>query len=223
MFFPVPGTPAVIPKPFPMWGIPFMFPMGLTYKFSFYFGDQGGCLFVGGPSAALGEEAHMASSGPRWVMAIPVAVKLVVPSWLFIMIDLSVGGNSVMPCMTGVCKATVHSGQFSITGPVLPMMKLLEAAAAPKTCEFVEKLPDVTFNLMGMSFTMTWQDYVIYGNQYGQKECLSAFSPDAQLIPGFDVWVLGDAFIRAFYSVFEVHGGGRGDWGPGEVGAAPSP
>ena len=47
----------------------------------------------------------------------PVAVHFLLPSWLFILSDVKVNGKSVKPCVFGVCKASVHTGQFSITGP----------------------------------------------------------------------------------------------------------
>ena len=39
---------------------------------------------------------------------------------------------------------------------------------------------------------------------FGQQECLTAFVPDAQFIPGLDVWKFGDAFLRTFYTVMEI-------------------
>lgn len=65
-------------------------------------------------------------------------------------------------------------------------------------------LPDVTFHIMGKEFTMTRHDYVTKGMAYGEEEFMTAFRPEAQLIPGFDFYVFGDAFIRKFYAVFEV-------------------
>lgn len=203
IFYPVPAAPVPIPKPFNLWGIPVYFPSGMVFQFSMYFGDAGGCFFMGGPSPSLGVPSpSMSKGGPRWVMVIPVATKMVSPSWLFILSDVKVQGISVTPCMLGVCKATVHTGQFSISGPLTPMLKILESASAPKTCDFMENMPDVTFTIMGMDFTMSRKDYVIRGNQYGTTECLSAFTPDAQLIPGMDMWIFGDAFVRAFVSTF---------------------
>ena len=51
---------------------------------------------------------------------------------------------------------------------------------------------------------MSRLEYVIEGVSFGEKECLTAFTPEAQLIEAFVMWIFGDAFIRAFYTIFEV-------------------
>ena len=55
IFYPIPGAPLPVPKEMMLWGIPWIFPMGLIWKFSFYFGDRGGCLFMGTPALEGGE------------------------------------------------------------------------------------------------------------------------------------------------------------------------
>ena len=198
IFYPIPGVPVPVPKTFQMWGLPWFFPGGLIFKFSFFFGDLGGCFFLKG-------SVNYLSSGPtRWVFAIPVAVKMLAPSWLFILSDVLVRGQSIHPCMLGVCKATIHTGQFSITGPLDPMLLLLEQVSVAKTCEGVETLPDITWVIMGSHYTMNRAQYVVESEAYGEKECLTAFTPEFQLIPGFDVYGFGDVWIHAFYTIFEV-------------------
>eukprot|EP00941_MAST-03F_sp_MAST-3F-sp1_P001761 g1761.t1 len=199
VFFPIPGTPAIIMKPFPLWGMPWLFPTGMVFKFAFAFNDGGGCFFLN-----YGQEAVMQVGGTTWIMAIPVAIKLVVPSWLFILSDVRVAGTSIRPCLLGICKSTVHTGQFHISGPMTPILKILEEAAAPKTCELLERLPDISFIISGRSFTMTRQQYVIEQEAFGELECLVAFTPVVSLIPGWDMWVLGDAWVHTFYTQFEV-------------------
>lgn len=76
------------------------------------------------------------------------------------MSDLTVQGQSVQPCFFGICKATMFTGQFHITGPVIPVLKVLEEAAAAKTCELIEDLPDISFLISGSRFTMTHGQYV---------------------------------------------------------------
>ena len=103
------------------------------------------------------------------VMAIPIAIKFLAPSWLFIVSDVTVRGVSIEPCFFGICKGTIHTGQFSTSGPLTPMLKILEEASAPKTCEHMEDMPDITFTVMGKKFTMTRHDYVIQSESYGEK------------------------------------------------------
>ena len=43
-----------------------------------------------------------------------------------------------------------------------------------KDCTRGEDLPDVCFTIMGSNFCMTHNDYVVYGEMFGEKECLTA-------------------------------------------------
>eukprot|EP00939_MAST-03C_sp_MAST-3C-sp1_P002137 g2137.t1 len=200
IFFPIPGTPALIMKPFQIWGIPWMFPTGLVMNFAFYFADAGGCFFM----EASGGSGHLTLGGMSWIMVIPIALKLLVPSWLFVLSAIRIRGQSIAPCFFGACKATVHTGQFHISGPVTPVLMILEEIGAPKTCELIETLPDISFTLSGSTFTMNHNQYVIESEAYGEKECITAFTPVFQLIPGFGMWIFGDAWVHAFYTKFEV-------------------
>ena len=198
IFYPIPGVPVPVPKSFQLWGLPWFFPGGLIFKFSFFFGDLGGCFFL------KGSVNYMSNSPTKWVFAIPIAIKLLAPSWLFILSDVRVRGQSIHPCMLGICKATIHTGQFSIAGPLEPMLLLLEEVAVAKTCEGVETLPDITWVIMGSHYTMNRAQYVVESEAYGEKECLTAFTPEFQMIPGFDIYTFGDVWIHAFYTIFEV-------------------
>ena len=80
----------------------------------------GSCVAVWQPPG------KMMDGSISWVMAIPIGIKLLVPSWLFILSDVKVNGVSMDPCMFGICKCTIHTGQFHNTGPVTPILKILE-------------------------------------------------------------------------------------------------
>jgi hypothetical protein len=198
VFYPIPMVPVPIPKAFQLWPLPPFFPLGQVNKFSFFYSDRGGCFFMNGAPT------QFADGGPKSIMLLPTpSIKFVAPSWLFILSDIKVNGKSIKPCLIPpLCRAVVRTGQFSITGPMFPMLALLEEVAAPSTCENIENLPDITFVIMGQPFTMTKDDYVIFGQNYDEVACMTAFTPEAQLIPGFELWVFGDAFVRAFYSTF---------------------
>ena len=69
----------------------------------------------------------------------------------------------------GVCKASVHTGQFSITGPRTPVLKMLQEVAAPKDCTRLDVLPDMSFTLMGTEFSVTRNEYVVYVKFFGGR------------------------------------------------------
>ncbi|KAK6357126.1 Vacuolar protease A [Orbilia javanica] len=67
-------------------------------------------------------------------------------------------------------------------------------------CEEVPNLPDLTFNLGGTNFTIEATDYTLQI----QGSCISAITPldmPARLGP---LAILGDAFLRKYYSIYDV-------------------
>jgi len=72
-------------------------------------------------------------------------------------------------------------------------------------CASREFLPDITFNLAGQNFTLTPYDYTLLWktDEHGVR-CVSAIYP-INLDPSTNVEImLGSAFLRAFYSVFDL-------------------
>ena len=200
IFYPIPMVPIPTPKNFPMWARPPFFPSGFMLKFAFFFGDTGGCFFLNSVPSAFSR------GGMSQIMLMPMpGIKLLNPSWMFMLGDVRVGGRPLKPCLIpAMCRGHFATGQFSVTGPLFPMLALLEAVAAPLTCEHIESLPPVTFVIMGQSFTMQRQDYTILGWSFDSVQCMTAFTPEFQLIPGMDLWGMGDSFIRAFYLQLNV-------------------
>lgn len=65
-------------------------------------------------------------------------------------------------------------------------------------CDKRDSLPELTFTLTGKNFTIGAYDYILEV----QGSCISAFS-------GFDfpnnpIIILGDAFLRRYYSVYDL-------------------
>ena len=85
-------------------------------------------------------------------------------------------------------------------------------------CEKRDSLPDVSFTLSGYNFTITPYDYVLEV----QGSCISSFFGQstrtsvqlwstANITPGMDfpepvgpLAILGDAFLRKWYSVYDM-------------------
>lgn len=69
-------------------------------------------------------------------------------------------------------------------------------------CDKRDSLPDMSFTLSGKEFTITPYDYILEV----QGSCISSiFGMD---FPGDPLIILGDAFLRKWYSVYDL-GGGR--------------
>jgi hypothetical protein len=199
-FYPIPMVPVPIPKGFQMWAIPPVFPGGVTAKVAFFFGDTGGCYFVNG---APGQFTR-GSMTTLMIMPLP-GIKFLTPSWMFMVTGVKVGKVTVKPCLIpALCRGVFKTGIFSTTGPLIPTLVILEGAAAPLTCEHLEILPELKFSFMGSNFPLARQDYTILGWSYDSVQCMTAFTPAAQLIPGFDLWQFGDSFVRAYYLSLQI-------------------
>jgi len=77
-------------------------------------------------------------------------------------------------------------------------------------CEKRDSLPDLTFTLSGYNFTITPHDYILEV----QGSCISSFMGMDFPEPVGPLAILGDAFLRKWYSVYDL--------GKGTVGLAPS-
>lgn len=68
-------------------------------------------------------------------------------------------------------------------------------------CASRSKLPDIVFTMSGHQFSLSPMEYILEFSGV----CVSAFS--AMDLPASDnlpVWILGDAFLRKYYSIYDV-------------------
>ena len=77
-------------------------------------------------------------------------------------------------------------------------------------CDKRKKLSDLTFTLTGHNFTITPYDYIVDI----QGSCISSFIGMDFPEPVGPLAILGDAFLRRYYSVYDL--------GKDAVGLAPS-
>jgi len=68
-------------------------------------------------------------------------------------------------------------------------------------CNTVPGLPDLTFYLGGKPYPLKATDYILNV----QGTCLSAFTAmDIELPDGSKIWIVGDVFLRRYYTVYDL-------------------
>eukprot|EP00057_Strongylocentrotus_purpuratus_P021861 XP_011676335.1 PREDICTED: lysosomal aspartic protease-like [Strongylocentrotus purpuratus] len=98
-----------------------------------------------------------------------------------------------------------------IAGPSAEIAKLqLQIGAAPFAsgeymidCNLIPTLPDVSIVLAGKTYTLQGKDYVLKVQQGTVTLCISGFIGLDVPPPAGPLWILGDPFLRTYYSKFD--------------------
>ncbi|XP_035237009.1 pepsin A-like [Anguilla anguilla] len=120
--------------------------------------------------------------------------------WQITMQSVTINGQTVA-CTSG-CQAIVDTGTSLIVGPSSDIGNINNYVGASTNqygdatvqCGNVGSMPDVTFNINGVSFTLPASAYVSQSS-YG---CRTGFGNGND-----QLWILGDVFIRQYYTIFD--------------------
>lgn len=123
--------------------------------------------------------------------------------WQIALGGLKVGGSS----MTSTNKAIVDSGTSLLAGPKTEVAAIAKAVGAKKIPLLPEysidcnaTAPDIVFTLGGTDYSLSLQDYVIED----AGECIFAMTGIDVPAPHGPLWILGDVFMRKFYTQFDM-------------------
>ncbi|TMS21982.1 Pepsin A [Larimichthys crocea] len=119
--------------------------------------------------------------------------------WQITVDSVTVNGQ-VVAC-NGGCQAIVDTGTSLIVGPQSSISNINSYVGASSqngdyvvNCNSIGQMPDVTFHIHGQEFTIPASAYVRQSQYYG---CRTGFGNG-----GDSLWILGDVFIRQYYSIF---------------------
>lgn len=174
------------------------------------------------------EPAHMAPKSPLHWHRINNP-----DSWELDIKDIFVNGKPLHVCDArpgGVCPAVVDTGSSLISGPSGEIDKLLSKIRTKDDCSNLGKMPQVSVQLQdrdgkSILYPLTPEEYTLRSLEEvpntGDSETVGEFpvlgtskakSPEVQnrCEPGFGVmdvpgrkWVLGDTFLRRYYSIYD--------------------
>jgi len=113
--------------------------------------------------------------------------------WEVLLNTVTVGGTAVA-CTTG-CQAIVDTGTSLIVGPSLAIRKLISEVNVKEDCSNLGSLPDITWKFGSVSLTLPASVYVLKLD----GQCVLGIEGQAFL----PFWILGDSFIREFYTAFD--------------------
>lgn len=80
--------------------------------------------------------------------------------WIVAASNILVGGKDVGVCKGG-CYVIADTGTSVITGPSDSIFTLMDTIGVNTNCRNVESLPDLTFVLDGIHYTLTAEEYIL--------------------------------------------------------------
>jgi cathepsin D len=169
-------------------------------QFSFYLsstdGDETSALILGGV------DNKYYSGDFTYVKLSPL--QFLLGYWLITVADLSIGGTSTGACGSGAlsgCMTVVDTGTSIITGPTAKVNPIIAQLKVSQDCQGVDSLPTITFTISGTKFDLGPEYYVLRGaDENGNEQCQLGIEGFDQGIP---LWILGDPFLRAYYTVYD--------------------
>jgi hypothetical protein len=123
--------------------------------------------------------------------------------WQVALLGIRVDETSLRLCTSG-CHMLVDSGTSLITGPPLQVDLLLKELQISPDCFNIHQLPSVLIELDGVILALEPQDYVIrLRSKLGQVSCAPSFTRLEISPPRGPLWVVGDVFLRRFFTAFD--------------------
>ena len=135
----------------------------------------------------------------------PVAkAAALLPYWLVSASDIKVGGEGIKACNFLIgCEMVVDTGTSILAGPVSAVNRLIAPIGnVSADCSNVDSLPTITFSINGHDFDLNPDFYVLRGtDENGKIQCqLDIEGVNA----GVPIWILGDPFLRKYYTVWDA-------------------
>ncbi|XP_072494526.1 gastricsin-like [Notamacropus eugenii] len=129
--------------------------------------------------------------------------------WQIGISGFSIDGESTGWCSDG-CQAIVDTGTSLLSVPSDMFSELMEYIGAEEdedgdylvSCSSIDSLPTLTFNINGVDFPLPPSAYILEGDSTYCEVGIMTISLTSE--SGQSLWILGDVFLRNYYSVFDL-------------------
>jgi len=162
----------------------------------------------GGGSAILGGVDKRFFSGP---ITYHNVLRRTMGNWALKLTTLTVGDSKVNHCGTKGCLAIIDTGTSLIVGPDSIVKGVQNELNVLPDCSNLKDAPEVSFGFGDKpAIKLTAEDLTLQVASYSSTQCQSALASAGKRIPmtfphhdGMLVVILGDAFLRHWYAVFD--------------------
>uniref|UniRef100_A0A2K5HKD9 pepsin A n=1 Tax=Colobus angolensis palliatus TaxID=336983 RepID=A0A2K5HKD9_COLAP len=156
--------------------------------------DKSGSVVIFG-----GIDSSYYTGSLNWV---PVSVE---GYWQISVDSITMNGKTIA-CAEG-CQAIVDTGTSLLTGPTSPIANIQSDIGASEnsdgemavSCSAISSLPDIVFTINGVQYPLPPSAYILQS----QGSCTSGFQGMDVTTESGELWILGDVFIRQYFTVFD--------------------
>ncbi|KAJ1176600.1 hypothetical protein NDU88_001872 [Pleurodeles waltl] len=168
--------------------------------FGFYLGQQGGQS--GGELVFGGVDPNYYTGQITWT---PVTQQMY---WQIAISGFGVNGQPTGWCGQG-CQGIVDTGTSLLTAPGEYIASLMQEIGATQdsngeyvvSCSNIDSLPTLSFTIGGTSLPLPPSAYILQNNGECSVGIMATYLPSQN---GQPLWILGDVFLRQYYSIYDL-------------------
>nr|AAA31095.1 pepsinogen precursor [Sus scrofa] len=156
--------------------------------------DSGSVVLLGGIDSSY------YTGSLNWV---PVSVE---GYWQITLDSITMDGETI--ACSGGCQAIVDTGTSLLTGPTSAIAINIQSDIGASensdgemviSCSSIDSLPDIVFTINGVQYPLSPSAYILQDDD----SCTSGFEGMDVPTSSGELWILGDVFIRQYYTVFD--------------------
>lgn len=100
--------------------------------------------------------------------------------------------------------AVIDSGTSLMMGPSAITDPLIEGITVESDCSGIESLPDVFLTFNDVTYTLSYEDYVLKVGSEDAPQCVMGIA-SAEFPEGFNYFIFGDVLMRKYNTLFDAN------------------